>query len=157
MRPILLLDIDGVLCPFTNAPNYIWDRKQETWWSPLAQAHLRDLRSSYDYVWASMRGRASNHTAGVLYGLPTLKALSFSQTDFTDQTFKLASIKEFLADHEGRPVAWIDDILYEDAFAWAEERNRAEAPTMLARVNPSVGFQDLHAEQLKDFAAFCSE
>lgn len=156
MRPLLFLDVDGVLCPFASSDQYIWHRKHRVWWSPATQAHLKDLMRSYDLVWATMREREANRSVGPLYGLPPLKVVSFDKACPTDQTFKLAGVKAFLADYPERPVAWVDDHLFDDAFRWADSRSRDGAPTAALRVDPYAGFQASHANKLEDFAGFCA-
>jgi hypothetical protein len=51
----------------------------------------------------------------------------------------------------GRPIAWIDDELAADAFAWAAERSAAGSATLLVKTRAHVG---LTAEQVEQLAAF---
>src|SRR3954447_19394357 len=48
-------------------------------------------------------------------------------------TRKLAAVNRYVRD---RPLAWVDDELYDDAQLWAQARR---APTLLIRTQPSVG------------------
>ena len=48
-------------------------------------------------------------------------------------TRKLAAVNRYVRD---RPLAWVDDELYDDAQLWAQARR---APTLLMRTQPSVG------------------
>lgn len=67
--------------------------------------------------------------ATVLY-LPLDPPVIEFDRDSEDTTWKLPDVRRFVGD---RPVAWIDDDLWEDAFEWAEERSSA---TLLIRVAP---------------------
>ncbi|MEN3341392.1 MAG: hypothetical protein V7644_796, partial [Actinomycetota bacterium] len=48
-------------------------------------------------------------------------------------------------------IAWIDDELAADAFAWAAERSAAGSATLLVKTRAHVG---LTAEQVEQLAAF---
>lgn len=95
-------------------------------------------------MWASTWGERANRLIGARLGLPALAHVGLADLP-RHGTRKLEAVRSFVG---ARPLAWIDDELYEDAFAWAEER--AE-PTMLCRTRGSVG---LTREDVDAVAAF---
>lgn len=86
-------------------------------------------------------------------GLPALPVVRFTdpaadEVDFrhTGRTWKLPSVQRFAAD---RPLAWIDDDLHGDAYAWAAARR---IPTKLLSTDPSRGIVDREIRSLLAFA-----
>ena len=67
------------------------------------------------------------------------------------QTWKLPDVQGFVGD---RPLAWVDDDLGPDAFAWAEQR---ETPTLLIRTEPSVGLTEQDVGRLEGFGRFVND
>ena len=65
---------------------------------------------------------------------------------YAGHTWKLPSIQRFGA---YRPLAWIDDELHGDAYAWAAMRR---IPTKLLTTDPSRGITDRHVRALLAFA-----
>jgi len=59
-------------------------------------------------------------------------------------TWKLPGVRCFVG---RRAVAWFDDMLFGDAYAWADARS---APTLLWRTRPDVG---ITTEAVEAFAA----
>jgi len=154
MRPLLLLDVDGVLFPFAPAPSYTWHPEMQVYWSPRTRDALTHLMESYEIVWATMRGTTANIDVGPLHDLPPLDAISFASMDLNHQTFKLYGIDRYLEDneHEDRPLVWMDDHIYEDGVEWARRRSLS-VPTMAIQVDPFEGFTQSHAKELTHFAA----
>lgn len=147
-RPLLLLDIDGVLQPVGSSvpPGYqriVTDDATVV----LHAAHgrwLAELADDVEIVWASTWGGRANRLIGARLGLPELTHIELADLP-RDGTRKLQAVKSFV---DERPFAWIDDELYEDAFAWAEGRGE---PTLLRRTRASVG---LTREDVEAVAAF---
>lgn len=149
-RPLLLLDIDGVLQPAGNAvpPGYerlefadsvvVLNRAHGDW--------LRDLAERFEIVWASTWGGSANELIGSRLGLPAFAHVELG-TMGSVGTRKLRAIQTFVAD---RSFAWIDDELFEDAYEWAAS---CTAPTLLIRTQAYVGMTADHVDTLKTFAA----
>jgi hypothetical protein len=164
MKPVLLVDVDGVLNCFGSL------------WTPEYEAeHFEPLRVAYDrYTIRCRKGLADNlarlaewfemtwctaweGNAHPFFGeWLGLGHEPWPHVDWTrgwvgeELTWKLADVRRV---HDGdRPLAWIDDDLGPDAYEWAKERNQAGAPTLLVKTNPCDGLTDKHVDQLIYFA-----
>lgn len=157
-KPLLLLDIDGVLCPLVLRPpetsDPLWvttaefvDRAVPGWLDLLAGA--------FDIHWASSWGTDANEIFGPALGLQRLPSVIFSRGALLSRgarrTWKLADVAEYAG---ARPLAWVDDELYEDANAWAHARNE-RVRTLLVRTSGSNGLQESDVDALLAFAQEC--
>ena len=114
-KPLLLLDIDGVLNPLSNNP----PPGYQTYWIDgysvaLSERHgrwFRELHDLFDIVWASTWEHSANESVGPLLGLPQLGVVEFGE-DRVGDTWKLQAVVAYAED---RPLVWIDDMLYDDA------------------------------------------
>ena len=52
----------------------------------------------------------------------------------------------------GRAIAWIDDSLDRSCFEWAERREAAGSPTLLAPTEPEIGIEEGHVAALESWA-----
>jgi hypothetical protein len=165
-RPLLLVDIDGVISLFgafagpagaagaagpvegsfhsiEGIPHFL---------SATAAAHLLALSSLFELVWASgWEERANEHLPHLLGLPPQLPFLRFSRavggrSRHSTAHWKLAAIDEFAG---ARPLAWIDDALNDACREWAAAR---AAPTLLVRTEPQLGLTALEAQQLTAWA-----
>ncbi len=160
-RPILLIDVDGVISLFGGAglppegdvegsfhsiegiPHFL---------SATAAAHLLALADLYELVWASgWEERADEHLPhllGVPSGLPHLR---FARAVGARSNHSLAHWKlEAIDTYAGtRPLAWVDDALDGDCRGWAARR---EAPTLLVKTAPELGLTRPQAELLERWA-----
>lgn len=148
-RPLLLVDVDGVLQPvgrsvppgyerFTDDDSDVVLRQEHGVW-------LAHLTTAFDLVWATTWGASANRAIGRRLGLSELPHIDLSDLPRTG-TRKLGAVTAFVGD---RAVAWIDDELYEDAVAWAANR---EAPTILRRTASGVGLTEADVRALDSFA-----
>ena len=149
-KPLLFVDIDGVLSLFGFCPEQVPTRCS---WHQVdgivhllsheAAEHLQALEHHYEIVWCSgWKDRANDHLPHVLKVGP-YPHLTFGASD---GHWKLASVNAHAQD---RPLAWIDDDLNDAVRAWAAER---AAPTLIVETAPSSGLTAAHAERLRAFA-----
>ena len=155
-RPILFVDVDGVISLFGFAPGtgalpgpLHWIDGVAHCIPPDVGGRLVTLAERFELVWATgWEERANEHLPFVL-GLPfrDLPWLSFDgRAVFGSAHWKVDAVDVYAAD---RPAAWIDDNLDEECIAWARGRS---APTLLVETSPSVGLTDEHVSQLLDWA-----
>jgi hypothetical protein len=154
-RPILALDVDGVISlfgfegPLDQAPGrfHLIDGIAHCIPEQLGD-RLRRLAEVYDLVWATGWEHRANDMLPRILGLDReLPALTFGgRARFGTAHWKVEAIDEYAGD---RPVAWIDDCLDQSCHAWAESR---EAPTLLVPVESDCGLQDAQVEALVSWA-----
>jgi hypothetical protein len=172
MRPLLLVDVDGVLNALVGSP--FGTRKQE-----IANAvfevefiaqdfpirvpagtreRIATLEDLFDCFWAtSWEHRATSELApGFGFGKdwPVIRF----EDDFPPVgTWKLPAVRRFaeLPENATRPLAWIDDDLQPDTLDWAARRTRAGTPTLMVRPDGDVGFTSRHFGRLLTFHADC--
>lgn len=138
-RPLLLLDVDGVLNPYAAAT--CPDGFAEFAFFPgeepvrLCERHatwLADLNGAFDLAWATGWGPNANHLLAPFLGLPQLPFVRFPPIPFQAHE-KVPAIAEFAA---GRAAVWVDDMLTPEAYRWAAERSE---PTLLIPADPAQG------------------
>ncbi len=157
-RPLLLLDVDGVLNVLGPGPGCRMRDVVAGGSVVRFRADLPDvlarLGKRFELVWATTWESAANDCLAEPFGLPALPQVSFSahpETDWVgpDETWKLPAVREAVGD---RPCAFLDDDLGQDAHAWARYR-AASVPTLVLDVDPSTGLTDADVERLLKFAA----
>jgi hypothetical protein len=118
--------------------------------SSTAAAHLLELASAFDLVWASGWEEKANEYLPRLLGLAgPLPFLRFSRGDAgrtPHAHWKLAAIDLYAG---VRPLAWIDDAFNPACHAWASAR---EAPTLLVGTAPERGLTSQEAQLLLAWA-----
>ena len=151
-RPLLFVDIDGVISLFGFAPDAV---PPGTWTqvdgiahllSAAATRHLHALADSYELVWCSGWEEKANEHLPHLLGLGPFPHLSFPVAAGREH-WKLSSVSRHAGD---RPLAWVDDAFDESCWAWAKRR---EAPTLLVPTEPACGLDGRCFERLRDWAA----
>jgi hypothetical protein len=152
-RPLLLVDIDGVISLFSplgrERPqgSFHWIEGMPHILSATAAGHLLALAGCYEMVWASGWEERANEHLPHLLGLPRLAHLRFERAvGRTNAHWKLDAIGA----HAGeRALAWVDDAFNDACHEWASSR---VAPTLLVQTSPASGLTQREADALRDWA-----
>ena len=155
-RPLLLLDVDGVLVPFGFAPGERPDGTVLTVHGTehvvlaTAAAHLRTLAEHFAVTWCTgWREAANRHLLDALRLTAPLADVAFpDELAATPQaSWKLQAIDA----HAGpdAALAWVDDAFDADCERWAAAR---PGETHLERTDPAVGLTDGGVANLVAFA-----
>jgi hypothetical protein len=150
VAPLLLLDIDGVICVFggANGGDYVLVDGVPRRLADNVAANLQQLAQRFHLVWASSWGAEANGELAPLLGLPPLPHVAWETETGEAEHLKLADVARFVG---VRPCAWLDDDLDETCATWAAERS---APTLLVPVDPQTG---LTMKRVGDLLAFAAE
>ncbi|HWG09712.1 MAG TPA: HAD domain-containing protein [Solirubrobacteraceae bacterium] len=159
VKPLLLVDIDGVISLFGAEPpaaasfagregSFHSIEGIPHFLSSNAAAHLLELESDFDLVWCSGWEEKANEHLPQLLGLPPgLPFLRFERgVGRTNAHWKLAAIDDFAGE---RALAWIDDALNDACHEWARAR---AAPTLLVQTQPERGLTEREATLLSGWA-----
>jgi hypothetical protein len=153
-RPLLLIDIDGVVCPLIDtvgAADAAGFRSEtlgtsRVWISDAIGARLRDLGSMFQLVWCTAWQVRAAEFIGPRLGLPAMPVIRFGDETPDEGHWKWTAIDAFVGD---RPFAWIDDELDETDLRIGRAR---ETPSLLVRIDAAVGLDDAHVASLTAFA-----
>lgn len=162
VKPLLLLDIDGVLNPLhagdlaTDGPadephfatftgHLLRHPTGKEAQIRLSAAHgewLLGLADIFDLAWATTWGAVAQHQIADIVGLPTdLPCAPIPARPNTSYYIDLLWKTPLVLDHAaGRPVAWVDDQFTSGADAWALTRipQRRRHQTHSRRLVPAV-------------------
>ena len=154
-RPILLIDVDGVISLFgfdhaaPPAGRFALVDGITHFLSSTAGDHLRALAAAFELVWCTGWEEKANEYLPPALGLDgPLAVVEFEHDGRSPQShWKLGGIDRHL--DPATPVAWVDDAHDEACRSWAAART---APTLLVTTDPAVGLTKLEVEQLLAWA-----
>lgn len=123
MKPLVLLDVDGVLNPTGHPPTLDFRRYQCTVDGHAYTVHLNPrhgprllelaLRTGAELVWATTWEEHANEWIAPRLGLPRLPVVALGRDRSSEhgEMFKT----RYVADHVGRrPFVWFDDQVYQE-------------------------------------------
>jgi hypothetical protein len=155
-KPILFVDVDGVISVFGFSPDAGELPGPFHWIDGVAHCipldigeRLVRLSSRFELGWATGWEEKANEYLPHILQLPTgeLPCLMFQgQAVFGSAHWKLDAISDYASD---RPAAWIDDNLDDACRYWATARN---APTLLVETKSAIGITDEHVDELLGWA-----
>jgi hypothetical protein len=156
MRPLLLLDIDGVIslfgfedplnpppgirCLVEGVPHYL---------STQAAQRVTQLAQTFEPVWCSGWEDRADMNLPHLLGLPGgWPHIVFGPDPAAPgRHWKLDAIDAYAP--ADRAIAWVDDGHDDSCAQWLHAR---AGPTLLITTQPSLGLQDEHVAQLTTWA-----
>jgi hypothetical protein len=152
-KPLLLIDIDGVLNPHVGpgieaGPEFEVHaiHNQIVRLNRMHGAWLHSLLAAYDLVWATTWEEDANRLIAPAIGAPDdLPVISFPDRDSLGWTWKLPAVRGYV---QNRPAVWLDDDPGEGAEEWAAQRG---VPTRLIRPNGYDGWRESELEELWTF------
>jgi len=151
--PLLFVDIDGVLNPYGGScPDGFVERELLPGAEPvrvcaLHGEWLHELSRVYELAWGSAWNDADRASLERLLGLPEFHGtIELPPGEFHPKQ-KVPAVARL---GRRRPLAWMDDLLTPEAWAWAGARPE---PTLLIAVDPSVGLTRDHVDRLMDWAS----
>jgi hypothetical protein len=152
-RPLLFVDIDGVLNPYQgpcpdgfSEQRLFSDDDEPVRVCPRHSEWLHELAQLYDLMWGSSWSEEERAMLAGVLDLPYFHgAVELPRGQF-DPALKVPAIERAAG---SRSLAWIDDLLTPEAWTWATAR---PAPTLLIPIDPAVGLTHQHVHRLIDWA-----
>jgi hypothetical protein len=155
-KPILFVDVDGVISLFGFAPTpsslpgrFHWIDGVAHCIPDVAGERLIRLGDRFELVWATGWEEKANEYLPFILGLPEseLPCLIFQgRAVFGSAHWKLDAIADYAGE---RAAAWVDDNLDNTCRHWASSR---EAPTKLIETQSAIGMTEEHVEELLAWA-----
>lgn len=154
-RPLLLIDVDGVISLFgfdhatPPAGRYQLVDGITHFLSVRAGEHLRRLGEAFELAWCTGWEEKANEYLPWALGLDgPLPYVVFDPAERPAQAhWKLGAIDRHV--EPSRPVAWIDDAHDDRCVSWAAERS---GPTLLVTTDPAVGLTESEVDRLMAWA-----
>ncbi|MGC5286816.1 HAD domain-containing protein [Micromonospora sp. DT231] len=139
-RPLLLLDVDGVLNPYgtTQPPagyteHHLFPEDEEpVRVNPTHGAWITEASTVLDIAWATSWNDEANQLLAPLLHITALPVITMPAPPFHPSD-KIPLIAAYARQ---RPTAWIDDLHTPQAHHWAATRT---SPTLLITADPTIG------------------
>jgi hypothetical protein len=154
IRPLLLIDVDGVISLFGFDPkqppagSFVLVDGIPHLISATAGAHLRLLSSAFELAWCTGWEEKADEYLPPLLGLSSpLPHLTLGAPGAGQDHWKLAAIDAYAGPE--RPLAWIDDGHDGACEAWGAQR---PGPTLLVSTDPATGLTEAQAAELLAWA-----
>ena len=151
-RPLLFVDVDGVLNPYAAAacPDGYVEHHLFPGQEPvrLCAGHgpwFHELAGTFELVWGTGWNIADRRLLVDLLDLPAIGQGLVMTGPFHPRD-KVPVIATLAA---GRALAWMDDLLGPEAESWAVTRSE---PTLLVPVDPWTGLERTHVDNLLAWA-----
>jgi hypothetical protein len=138
-RPLLLLDVDGVLNPYgTPQPpagyteHDLFPGEEPVRVNPVHGAWIAEAGAVLDIAWATSWNNEANQLLAPLLHIAALPVVTMPAPPFHPSD-KIPLIAAYAGQ---RPAAWIDDLHTPQARSWAATRT---SPTLLITADPAIG------------------
>lgn len=161
MKPLIVVDVDGVLNPQRPSPGYrehivypycewwngedplaVWLNKDHgPWLTDLADA------TSADLVWGTGWGAQADFWIAPSIGLPGMRVISMHGWDSRRCTFGHWKARRITAWAHQRPFVWFDD----EPDARARSAQYARGPHLVVEVNPQQGLTLEHIQEAQQW------
>jgi|SRR5690242_19378119 len=171
MKPLLFLDVDGVLNPDARSSGRRPDGYTTHRMNPSAEggldwvtANRKPLRVwlnhdhgalllglPFELVWATTWEHEANEWIGPHLGLPELPVVEFTKPIRRRPDHVHWKLPDLIAYAGDRPFAWLDDEI--TARDGEHAKTRHPAPTALIQVAPFVGLTEEHLHHLHVWAS----
>jgi hypothetical protein len=152
-RPLLLVDVDGVLnpyggpCPEGFDEHSLFPDDEPVRVRPAHGRWLHELATRYDLAWGSAWTAPDRALLAGVLDLPDFVGAVELPSGRFDPALKVPAVDRVAGE---RPTAWVDDLLGPEAYRWAADR---PAPTLLVPVDPATGLHRDHVDQLLAWVA----
>lgn len=138
-RPLLLLDVDGVLNPYgTSQPpagyteHHPFPDEEPVRVNSAHGAWITEASTVLDVAWATAWNDEANQLLAPLLHITCLPVITMPAAPFHPSD-KIPLIAAYA---QQRPAAWIDDLHTPQAHTWAATRS---SPTLLITADPTIG------------------
>jgi hypothetical protein len=156
-RPLLLIDVDGVISLFGFPPTaqppgtFLLVDGIAHLLSATAGDHLRALSVAFEPVWCTGWEEKANDYLPLALGLSgPYPHVVFSRGERPVHAhWKLDAIEAYVGT---RALAWIDDAHDSVCVEWARRREASGASTFLVTTDPAVGMTASHVTDLLEWA-----